>query len=324
MVEKAGFTRVFPLKTFSNPRLKFFGQFTNLLLCTRSAARVVEEHPELVMHHILRDPTKQVINSQNILSDGSGSELVRDSFVDGIGNIFYSAGESPHGVKVEIVNSVEVPNYPNVTNALRIVQDKDAAEGWIWADLVLQKRLERQEGGIIQPGGIFTIRFDKKGAGYQSSDLLDVYEFFFNYIQNNPDAKGLPILDLGSGLGHVSFMLSLFFENVFGIEQSAILTGESMKAKRRLGDFIIGNVSLINGEYSEHDLSKVKLAYSFKDKNIVEITKAFLSLAPGTRIFAYGHPEDVFTIDEVDGLEFVGRHKRDHFGARQMCVFDRV
>lgn len=324
MVNGTGFARVFPLRYFNSPQLKLFGRFANLLLCTRSAARVVENHPELVMFHILRDPTGQKHLSQNILRDSAGKELVRDSLTESHSNVFYSDGERPEGVKFSLERSINVPNYPSVLNALKIIDDNNVAEGKIWGDLGLQKRLEREEGCRFEAIGRLTIYFDKNGAAYQSSDLFDVYEFFFNYTQSNPDVRNLPILDMGSGLGHTSFMLSLFFENVFGIEQSEFLAIESLKTKQRLSDSIIGNVDLNHGDYFDHDLSGFKLVYIFRDRDIFEIIPRFKSLAPGTRIFMYCHEEDFEILRLFKILEFTEKYKRDHIGARAMHIFERT
>lgn|GEM_PF-6935050 len=322
MTNTAAISKTFHLKEFRNPKLKLFGKFASLY-CTRKAAGVIAAHPELVMYHILRDPTRQAARVRNILCDEAGRELVFDSMRKDHSFVFSLRDEKLKDVDIGSSRRIEVPAYSNVVGALKIVEDNNLVESRIYNDVRLRKRLEKDENCVVDVRGPFTILFYETGTAYQSSILFDVYEFFWNFSRAHPELVGKPIVDLGSGLGHASFMISLFFDRVFGIELSKFLSDQSVLSAERLAGYIGRKTTIIHGDYNRYDLSRFELAYIWRDAPINQLVKTFLKFGRGSQIFMYGHCEDKVFLEKVGGLELVISHRRQHFGSWPMHTYVR-
>lgn len=106
------------------------------------------------------------------------------------------------------------------------------------------------------------LHFDTSYGIWGPSSMLDVFELFSKMSLD--EKKGF--VDLGSGDGRIALVASLFTDSL-GIEGDESLDAIAKSAKETLISRIpeLTRASFINGDYTQQDLSKYEILFTFCD-----------------------------------------------------------
>ena len=93
-------------------------------------------------------------------------------------------------------------------------------------------------------------------------------------------------LDLGSGDGKVTLIAAMFCKNAVGVEYDPILSGKAHEIKQKLK---VDNVSFINDDFHNHDISNYDVVFHAPDAPMHRGVEDKLLKELNGKLILYGH-----------------------------------
>lgn len=316
--------RVFESNNSTIPIIRLMGNLKKFLF-TERAARVLTEQPGIFIakaepapHLIPTVDNKPVVE---VLVDSRGVEILRHFILrtDAIGDfsVFFHGEDKLPVLFSDRFNQQTVSPYPHPLSFLHIFADKIQAENNFSGNKFQREILENTEKGIavnneVSKGLNIAFLAEGKLACYRCSDLLYIYK---SLTKIKPWLEGKLLynraVDAGSGLGHLSFVFSLFFPEVVGIEQSRILYEESIKSRDQLQNSLQGQVSFEHGNFNDYDLTKFGFVYLWQNGYLHLFMPKLLTLTSGTWVY-------FFSIGRSEIQDIFLRNKAAFAGAEEL------
>lgn len=291
-----------------NPEMMFWARMQDFRF-TAKAGEILRAHPEIFMHLAIEGRKRrfrefQTLNPPNAVHqklcvDGGRTQVgYTFSPENQVKHTFYTGTPPSLMAKLMSCQEISIEPYPYVRNAFEIVAAKGRTERTFF-----MRHKDDAETGRTELGEHNDLCVSNgKASPYQSVDLIELYWICYHLFSVMQFAQRAGNgLDVGSGLGYSSFILSLF-SKVAGIEISQPLHAYSLRTQKKLHPYLVNEVLLMNGDALQHpDVDRYNWVYLWQQGHLRNFSGLFRKLHSGTYIIAFGL--------NFDDIQYIGRNK---------------